>query len=312
VSDGSPMALCYICKERQVPTTVTHPQGAFITTQSCPVCGQWKGMSDVVIPELNATENARLVPYLAAHIRRENARGVKTVELTTDNWRGFAEEHARTPIMHRLDLLLRWFERRSKHAGDYVTFSRDIYPLIDAENDKEVMFLAETLVTQQLLERRQNRINDLRITGKGWEYLQPLTSGGVPGTCFVAMSFDPSLDPAFDDGIYPALDKDCGYHADRVDRNPHNEKIDDRIMAGIRAAQFVVADFTGHRQSVYYEAGFAQGLGRTVIRTCRDTDFDHLHFDTRQFVHLKWSTPAQLREMLANHVSATIGKWQKQ
>ena len=123
------------------------------------------------------------------------------------------------------------------------------------------------------------------------------------------MSYDPSLDSVFDDAIVPALETDCRYVVNRVDRTPHNDDITDRILAGIRGAQFVVADFTLQRQGVYYEAGFAEGLGRTVIRTCRDADFYQLHFDTRQFSHLKWSTPDDLRVMLAEHVLATIGPW---
>ena len=35
---------------------------------------------------------------------------------------------------------------------------------------------------------------------KGWEHLNP-AGAGLPGTCFVAMSFDPSLDDAYEHGI---------------------------------------------------------------------------------------------------------------
>ena len=45
----------------------------------------------------------------------------------------------------------------------------------------------------------------------------------------------------------------------RIDRHEHVNKIDDEIIAEIRRARFVVADFThgdtGGRGSVYYEAG---------------------------------------------------------
>jgi hypothetical protein len=76
------------------------------------------------------------------------------------------------------------------------------------------------------------------------------------------MSFAPALDDAFAVGIRPALETDCGFRAVRVDRDPHNDSTTDRIVAGIRTCQFMVADFTLQRQGVYYEAGLAQGLGR--------------------------------------------------
>ncbi|MBD3216397.1 MAG: hypothetical protein GF311_27540 [Candidatus Lokiarchaeota archaeon] len=68
----------------------------------------------------------------------------------------------------------------------------------------------------------------------------------------------------------------------------------------------MVADFTGHRGGVYYEAGFAMGLEIPVIRTCKADDFDDLHFDTEHYYHLKWDEPDDLREKLQTHIEATI------
>jgi hypothetical protein len=56
------------------------------------------------------------------------------------------------------------------------------------------------------------------------------------------MWFDPSLDEAYKLGIVPAL-KDAGFRGGRVDQKPHNDNITDRIRAGIRSAQLVVALF---------------------------------------------------------------------
>jgi nucleoside 2-deoxyribosyltransferase len=82
------------------------------------------------------------------------------------------------------------------------------------------------------------------------------------------MWFAEDMRPVYDRAIAPALDA-TGYTPFRVDLRPHNEKIDDRIVAEIRRSGLVVADFTGHRGGAYWEAGFAQGLGIPVIRTCR-------------------------------------------
>jgi hypothetical protein len=68
----------------------------------------------------------------------------------------------------------------------------------------------------------------------------------------------------------------------------------------------MVADFTGQRAGVYYEAGFARGLGREVIYTCRETSFRRCHFDTSVMNHLVWKDAADLRKKLADHIAATI------
>lgn len=74
----------------------------------------------------------------------------------------------------------------------------------------------------------------------------------------------------------------------------------------IRESRFVVADVTGHRPGVYYEAGFAFGLTLPVIWTCRSDHRNDIHFDTRQFNHIFWETPEDLKEQLSNTVRAII------
>ena len=48
------------------------------------------------------------------------------------------------------------------------------------------------------------------------------------------------------------------------------------------------------------------GLGRPVVWTCRVDRKDEVHFETRQYSHIFWSDPAELREQLSDHVKATI------
>jgi hypothetical protein len=43
-----------------------------------------------------------------------------------------------------------------------------------------------------------------------------------------------------------------------------------------------------------------------VIWTCREDDISNVHFDTRQYPHLVWSTPGDLRVKLADRVRALV------
>lgn len=160
--------------------------------------------------------------------------------------------------------------------------------------------------------------NDVTLTSKGFEFLESLESGGAATTqAFVAMWFDPSMNEAYQSGFRPAI-AEAGYSSLRVDQKEHSNKIDDEIIAEIRRSRFVVADFTcgivdgteGQiaiaRGGVYYEAGFAQGLGIPVIWTCRADSINHVHFDTRQYNHIVWSTPNELRQKLLNRIRAVI------
>jgi nucleoside 2-deoxyribosyltransferase len=125
---------------------------------------------------------------------------------------------------------------------------------------------------------------------------------------FVAMWFSPETTPAYQDAIEPAV-RDAGYDAVRIDRLEHVNRIDDEILAQIRLCKFIISDFTSEtdkpRGGVYFEAGFALGLGKPVIWTAKEGTV--VHFDTRQYNHIFWKDEAELRERLHNRIIALLG-----
>ena len=125
------------------------------------------------------------------------------------------------------------------------------------------------------------------------------------------MWFDDSMNEAWDRGMAPAV-RDAGYDPVRIDQREHVNKINDEIIAELRRARFVVSDFThgdaGARGGVYYEAGFAHGLAIPVIFTCHETSLRDVHFDTRQYNHIVWKSPEELRSRLTSRIAAVIGE----
>ena len=97
-----------------------------------------------------------------------------------------------------------------------------------------------------------------------------------------------------------------------MDNVEHNNRIDDEIIASIRKCKFLVADFSVNSGGVYFEAGFAMGLGRPVIWTVgREDQKNEIHFDNRQYLNfIRWN-PEKIKELalaLKNRIEATIGK----
>jgi hypothetical protein len=145
--------------------------------------------------------------------------------------------------------------------------------------------------------------DQLSMTAQEWFFNTPrawseverlLTTQTDSNQAFVAMWFNDSVEEAFTKGIAPAI-AHSGYRPLRIDQKEHNNKIDDEIIAEIRRSRFVIADFTcapgSPRGGVYYEAGFARGLGMPVIWTCKNESMSDLHFDTRQYAHIVWGAP---------------------
>ena len=161
-----------------------------------------------------------------------------------------------------------------------------------------------------------------RWTARMWveEQLQARSSNEQ---VFVAMWFDECLkEEAYKEGFAKGIER-AGYKAKRTDDDTlHSDKLDDRVMADIRQSRIVVADFTcetfirkdGDKQeglpngNVHYEAGFAHGLGRPVIYTCRDTCKDYLRFDTRQINHIFWTDADDLARKLQDRLEGQFGR----
>jgi hypothetical protein len=283
-------------------------------TVDCRICGRYRA-SHEARGIANGSDRA-LLPYLAAHIRQSAAEG--KFEVTTD-WPEQARAHANSTLPQKIRLLLEWIAKRTGIAKHIEIDLELLAPFIDAVDWHEVNFLLDHLEGSGFVSTRRidvpsrDRAPDspgqrksVVMTVSGWQAVSPVAGTGIVGTCFIAMSFARDLDDAYDRGMVPAIKEDCGFNVIRVDRVEHNDDITDRILAGIRGAQFVVADFTGQRQGVYFEAGFAAGLGRVVIWTCRADEIDNLHFDTRQRNHIVWTGPADLREKLAQRIRATV------
>ena len=123
------------------------------------------------------------------------------------------------------------------------------------------------------------------------------------------MWFDEALTPFYREVIELGV-RACGYEPLRLDDKEHNNNIHDEIIASIRGARFVVADMTGYRGGVYFEAGFAHGLGLPVIYMVRDDDKDKVHFDVQSQNFILWS-PDDLPDAckrLKNRILATLGR----
>ena len=220
------------------------------------------------------------------------------------------------PVDQRANRLLRYIASKADTVATIVRIegnSYGAYAWSESVETGEITYLLTYLEAMGWIEGR--------VYANGWFHGRPTVAGYGriaeqrvnldSNQAFVAMWFDASMDEAFDNGVRLAIE-DAGYKALRIDHKPDVDKIDDEIIAEIRRSRFLVADFTygdsGVRGGVYFEAGFAHGLGIPVIYTCHNDMVDKLHFDTRQYAHIVWDTPKDLRRELKNRIIARLGE----
>ena len=145
-----------------------------------------------------------------------------------------------------------------------------------------------------------------KITPAGWAYLETFRHPNPDSKkAFVAMWFEEEMEEIYDNYISKAIEE-AGYNPIQIGRKEHNNDINDEIIGEIRSCKFIVADFTGNRGGVYYEAGFAHGLNLEVIHTCQEDQLKDVHFDINHRNIIKWKDGEDLYNKLLNRIKATI------
>ncbi|MGH8657365.1 MAG: hypothetical protein ACREV4_02460 [Gammaproteobacteria bacterium] len=149
------------------------------------------------------------------------------------------------------------------------------------------------------------------LTFDGWRYFDQLHRGAVTSRkAFMAMKYgDTALDLVVDKAFRPALRK-TGFTLQRLDDVPKAGLIDDKLRVEIRTSRFLIADLTHENGGAYWEAGFAEGLGKPVIYTCEKSKFDasKTHFDTNHHLTALWSADelSASEEVLKATIRATL------
>ncbi|MDT2021823.1 hypothetical protein [Methylocella sp. CPCC 101449] len=131
------------------------------------------------------------------------------------------------------------------------------------------------------------------LTLEGWTRYQAELRGHVAGRYgFIAMKFgDVVLDNFIAKVAKPAVQ--TGINFDLVDLRDIARAgvIDNILRQQIRDAAFVLVDLTHDNSGAYWEAGYAEGLGKPVIYLCERSKFDQAktHFDTNHCTTVLWS-----------------------
>ena len=211
-------------------------------------------------------------------------------------------------LLHRVDRMLAALNNRHP-SGNNFSASDEYAKLIGIgwnRHGGDARYLFERVLETELSFIETLGDGVCRVTPRGLLHLEGRRTT-VTAAGFCAMWFSEEVAQLWTSVIEPAT-RLAGYEPLRIDGKQHNGKIDDEIMASIRGSRFVIADFTGNRGGVYYEAGFAHGLGLPVIFMCREGDA--LHFDVRQYNCIFWKPDgledAQAR--LKNRILATLGQ----
>lgn len=273
----------------------------------CNYCGEFiieKSLQAI----LDSNQYNQLI--IGSWIREQNSFGV-TPELKAidfDNLISLKDKK----INQKYELLLKYMYLEKTIQIELADLNRLYLVLFWCEDIKEFnMLLSKAVELNHLKLVFDSMIyKKYSITYDGKEFVENLGLDNNSNKIFMAFSFSPEMKEKFEPTIKKAV-KDASegkLEAVRVSSSitDHDTKIDDELIGMIKSSKAVIADFTDNRPAVYYEAGFAMGLGIPVIWTCKKVDIDNLSFDTRQYPHIIWENEEDLYKQVVNRLKAKI------
>ncbi len=216
----------------------------------------------------------------------------------------------------KLDNLLKTLYQLQKIDGEVVNIfdvvaKPEFYYKLFFKSPDECFYYFKELDYQELIKcvfyDNTNKPFKFRITFKGLNYYLELTErGDLSNKCFVAMSFDSELKETRE-AIREAILQN-NFDPVIIDEQliDSSQTINDAIISAIKSCKFCIADFSQQKDGVYFESGFAVGLGKPVIYTCNQDWFEKSHFDTNHFPHIIYESNTDLIEKLDKKIKAWI------
>ena len=327
---------CYFCDSEEI----SEEQGPVEkpTSYKCPRCGYICLAEEATWDQdfFNDDDKKIISIYLRNEYERRN-RTPFTKRLARGDLMQTVKQYKPLDPLEKIDNALLNLEKASKYVGMKINFNPgNEYPYYHCNNSEELRTILSLLHKDDFIHAPDpyNPHNDSYITTKGYERLRELRRFRKDSRqCFVAMWFAVEMNDVYENAIRSAIEyieegeKGPKFEAIRIDNVEHTNDINDEVIAAIRRSRFMVCDLTGYRGGVYFEAGFAYGLGMEVIYTCRedwvkskklelydsnkekiDMKQEGIHFDIEHRNHIRWSEDNldEFKEKLTNRIKAVI------
>ncbi len=270
----------------------------------CPGCGYFviTNIARHILETHSETSGAGRA--LVSHwIRRANEGGGKP-EIDQKLLHGILAEQSLPSVLEQADdVLLRLGDEllrlgtpnaRIPLTSERPLNQRKLIALVGAapEPGGGLMYLLQGLGARgYLFPREPSQYSDhIGLTFEGWRRYEELKRTEIEGkVAFMAMPFsDGRLDRVF--ARFKEAAGDTGFELRRIIDNPPAGLIDDRLRVEIRKSRFMICELTNANAGAYWEAGYAEGLGRAVIYSCEKSYFEtrHTHFDTNHCHTVLW------------------------
>jgi hypothetical protein len=302
---------CPFCKE--LSTTIKDFDTLQSTYSRC-LCGKFiidqKALEDS--GEYNKILRTDEDKILFSGYLRNNQPTVITEKFISEELAGILDYCQQIPLEEKISKIKSYIYNETLSIGMPLSINlAESYTIFYLKTSQELHRLLLFLKDLKILNMGgsvTNNVTDITLTVTGFSEIEStLEDHSQSKKVFIACNFDTS----YQDDLVKVIKSACaicGFDADLVSGERHNDDISHKIISDIRRSKFVIADFTDQNNGVYFEAGYAMGMSKKVIRLIDKKQFEDLHFDTRQFNHISWEHGKwkDLEEELIDQINATI------
>lgn len=281
--------------------TVCGSEANLLTIQSgvaehvnCSRCGDFF-VSHVVAQDFGLPLTDPKMAALASHLIGKLQVGPTRPELTRDFFESLRTRALPSPA-EVLDNLLIWLAAAAdSRVGRLLTVDHGdpiLLSTLGLITTNDIIWSLNSIHDQQLFDCKIGASNtEGLLTPRGWQRIEELRRARVASRfAFFARKFtNPDLDRVFAECLRPAVAQ-TGYELRTGTQ--HAGLIDALIENEIRRCRFLVADLSDDNAGAYWQAGFAEGLGKPVIYICRATQAGAqkvTHFDMNHRHTIQWN-----------------------
>jgi hypothetical protein len=224
----------------------------------------------------------------------------------------------RPSLSEQSDNFVRWIGDNVSVGGQYIDVDKYAGPaIVGSATFEEFELVFRHLRDKGIIEHKTGTGNiwvKVTLSFAGWERYDELKrSTSDNRKALMAMQYNNKpLADIFESVFRNAVAK-TGFELFRLVDTPQPAGlIDDDLRVKIRASRFLIADLTDGNAGAYWEAGYAEGLGRPVIYTCKKEVFENPkscpHFDTNHHLTILWDSdkPQEAGEKLKSTIRATL------
>jgi len=273
----------------------------------CPRCGRFNitGTLQAMLMSRIDEDNDDWRWILSHWIRKRQGES-QPVVLGVNDFKIIPQEMALPSLGEQADNLIYYLGKTLKAHSSILRPNTHMLPsLLGAKESSDVDYIASYLQDEGYLYFKKLSVSDVwekdvtitndtdkefGLTVKGWfKFEEMKKSSSNSKFAFMAMEYNDELVETARSVFRPAV-LQTGFDLRILRDYLKPGLIDNQMIVEIKKSRFLLVELTHRNNGAYWEAGYAEGLGKPVIYLCEKSEFEknRTHFDTNHHTTIVW------------------------